>query len=286
MLFAEGRVFLMSVGVLAHLFGKLSYRELASEVAAAGFSHIQLALWKAVNDADFNKPGKLSPGLAMSMAEEFRKQGVTISILGCYLHFFDRNPERLRENIERFKELIRYARLLGSPIVAAETGSYTDGLYTERDWQVLKETVEELTEEAEKWGVFIGLEAANGHLVGTAAELSALLAEVRSSHIGVVLDPGNLLTADNFSRQDEVIEEAFQLLGNRIIACHAKDRRLTASGQIETVAPGFGEMNYSLYMRLLQQYKPGAHIIMEEASRQQMAESKSYIDRIWSEFRA
>ncbi len=102
-------MFLVSVGVLAHLFGKLPYRELASEVAAAGFSHIQLALWKAVNDADFNKPGKLSPGLAMSMAEEFRKQGVTISILGCYLHFFDRNPERLRENIERFKELIRYA---------------------------------------------------------------------------------------------------------------------------------------------------------------------------------
>lgn len=276
----------MSVGALAHLFGRLSYRELASEVGAAGFSHIQLALWKAVSDADFSKPGKLNPGLAMSMAEEFRKQGVNISILGCYLHFFDRNASQLRENIERFKELIRYARLLGAPIVAAETGSYPDGLYTERDWQVLKETIEELAEEAEKWGVFIGLEAANGHLVGTAAELSALLAEVQSSHIGVVLDPGNLMTADNFTRQDEVIEEAFQLLGNRIIACHAKDRRFTADGQLETVAPGFGEMNYSLYMRLLEQYKPDVHIIMEEASVQQMAESKSYIERIRSEFKA
>jgi len=270
----------MSLGVLGHLFGSLPYRELAAKIGSAGFNNTQLALWKAISDIDFNKPGKLSPGLAMSIAEEFNKHGVTISVLGCYLHFFDRNPEQLRENVERFKELIRYARFFGTPIVAAETGRPEDSVYRERDWKVLKDTVEELAEEAEKWGVFVGLEAANEHLVGTANDLSTLLNEVPSSQIGVVLDPGNLLTEDNFARQDEVIEDAFRLLGDRIVACHAKDIIMTENGRLKTVPPGFGKMNYPLYMQLLQKYKPGVHMIMEAASEHQMAQSKSYIEGI------
>ncbi|WP_338553010.1 sugar phosphate isomerase/epimerase [Paenibacillus sp. KS-LC4] len=274
----------MSVGVLAHLFGSLSYRELAEKVGAAGFGHIQLAMWKAIHDVDFNKPGKLTPGLAMSIAEELRKNGVSISILGCYLHFFERDEQKLRENIERFKELIRYARLLGAPMVAFETGTHPDGVYTEQDWRTLKSTVQELIEEAEKWGVFIGIEAASGHLIGTAAELHAFLQEIPSSHVGVVIDPGNLLTTENFARQDEVIEEAFALLGDRIIGAHAKDRKPDANGVLQTVPAGYGEMNYSLYMRLLNKYKPGVHIIMETASEEQMAFSKDYIERIRSEY--
>ncbi|MFB5265906.1 sugar phosphate isomerase/epimerase family protein [Paenibacillus enshidis] len=268
----------MSVGVLAHLFGSLPYRELAAKIGNAGFTHIQLALWKAVSDADFTKPGRLSPGLVMAMAEEFRKHGVTVSVLGCYLHFFHHDPVVLRENKERFKELIRYARLFGAPMVAAETGTHPDRKYNELDRIILRETVLELAEEAEKWGVFIGLEAANGHLVGTAQELNELLMQVPSSHIGVVLDPGNLLHEGNIGRQDEVIREAFDLLGTRIIACHAKDRKLTEEGRVITVSPGLGDMNYPLYMSLLQQYKPEVHIIMEHAGEQEMAACKTFVE--------
>ena len=80
----------MTVGVLAHLFGKLPYRELTAKVGAAGFTHVQLAPWRAISDVDFNKPGKFIPGLALSIAEAFRQHGVSISVLGCYLHFLNR----------------------------------------------------------------------------------------------------------------------------------------------------------------------------------------------------
>ncbi|RCW44985.1 sugar phosphate isomerase/epimerase family protein [Paenibacillus prosopidis] len=270
----------MSVGVLAHLFGSLPYKELAPKVAAGGFSHVQLALWKAISDVDFSKPGNLSPGLANAIGEQFDKHGVAISVLGCYVHLFDRNEERRRQNANRFKELLRYAKFFGAPMVAAETGRNEGDEYTARDWLIMKETLEELVEEAEKWGVFIGLEAASGHLIGTAPELARMLEEVPSSNIGVVLDPGNLLTAENFARQNEVIEQAFELLGDRIIAAHAKDRFLLEDGSLSTVPAGFGTMNYELYMKLLNQYKPHAYIIMEEAKEHQMAQSKAYIDEI------
>ncbi|MNZ69713.1 Xylose isomerase-like TIM barrel [compost metagenome] len=270
----------MSVGVLAHLFGSLPYKELAPKVAASGFTHVQLALWKAISDIDFSKPGNLSPGLASAVGEQFDKNGVSISVLGCYVHLFDRNEEVRRANVDRFKELLRYAKEFGAPMVAAETGRNEGNDYTDRDWAVMKATLEELVEEAEKRGVFVGLEAANDHLIGTAPELAQMLEEVPSSNIGVVLDPGNLLKADNFARQNEVIEEAFALLGPRIIAAHAKDRIMAEDGSLVTVPAGFGAMNYELYMKLLNQYKPHVHIIMEEAKEHQMAQAKSYIEEI------
>lgn len=270
----------MPVGVLAHLFGSLPYKELPVKVAGQGFTHVQLALWKAISDVDFGKPGNLSPGLAGAIGEQFDKNGVSISVLGCYVRLFDRDEDVRRANVNRFKELLRHAKYFGAPMVAAETGRYEDGGHTDRDWAVMKSTLEELVEEAEKWGVYVGLEAASGHLIGTAPELARMLEEVPSSMVGVVLDPGNLMTADNFARQNEVIEEAFELLGDRIIAAHAKDRIVLPDGGLGVVPAGFGEMNYELYMKLLNQYKPHVHIVMEEANPQQMQRCKSYIEDI------
>lgn len=275
----------MSVGVLAHLFGKMSYQELAAKVGGKGFSHVQLALWKAFNNYDFSKPGVLSPGLAEDVREEFSKHNVSISVLACYLHFFHEDVNVRRENIERFKELIRHAQFFGAPMVAAEVGKMNTQKLTGAEWLILKTSLEELVEVAEKWGVYIGIEPANDHLIGTTASLKRMLDEVSSSHIGVVLDPGNLVHKDNFAHQDEVIQEAFDLLGSRIIAAHAKDRIINKDGEIETVVPGKGDLNYELYMTLLEQYKPQVKIIMEKAKEHQMTEAKSYIEKVREEAR-
>ncbi|WP_173917221.1 sugar phosphate isomerase/epimerase [Halobacillus sp. Marseille-Q1614] len=269
----------MTVGVLAHLFGKMSYKEIAYKTGAKNFKHVQLALWKAFNDYDFTKPGVLSPGLALDIAEEFDKHKVSISVLACYLHFFHEDEAVRRENLERFKELIRHARFFGAPMVACEVGKVTNKA-TGEEWSILREGLEELVEEAEKWGVYIGIEPANEHLIGTAESLSQMLEEVPSPNIGVVLDPGNLVHTNNFSQQDEVIRQAFDLLGERIIACHAKDRIIREDGEIQTVVPGKGDINYELYMELLEQYKPQVQIIMEAAKEHQMLEARSYIEGI------
>jgi len=274
----------VTVGVLAHLFGCLPVKPLAEAVSAAGFRHVQLALWKAISEFDFTEPGKLSPESASFIGEEFQKRNVSISVLGCYLHLFDRDPERRRTNVARFKELLRHALQFGCGIVAAETGTYPNKEYTEQDWLTMRSTLQELAEEAERWGVYVGMEPADGHLIGTASELKRMLEEVPSPNIGVVIDPGNLLTAENFGTQEAVIEEAFRLLGDRIVAAHAKDRIPSGSGELLTAAPGFGRMNYASYLELLHRHKPGVPIVMEHAKPDEMAFSKQYIERIRDRF--
>ncbi|SDL82719.1 sugar phosphate isomerase/epimerase family protein [Sediminibacillus halophilus] len=268
----------MSVGVLAHLMGKQPWDDLAEKVGKEGFAHVQLALWKAIDSPDFQRPGCLSPGLARSILSAFKRHGVSISVLACYLHLYERDPEKRQENLERFKELIRYAPLFDCYVVAAEVGKMPGGFIPE-DWEVLKESLELLIEEAEKHGVLIGIEPANDHLIGDAKTLERMLEQLPSSNIGVVLDPVNLLTAENFSRQDEVIEQAFRRLGNRILACHAKDR-IMENGQITTVPPGSGHLNYDLYFQLLHQYKPEVDVIMEAAKTPEQRQiSKTFLDQ-------
>ncbi|WP_078579373.1 sugar phosphate isomerase/epimerase family protein [Salipaludibacillus agaradhaerens] len=269
----------MSVGVLAHLFGKQPYEKLATQVGAYGFTNIQLALWKAIDNYPFSEQRVLSPALAKKIADEFAKHGVSISVLACYLHLFERDAEAREVTLERYKECIRHARFFGAPMVATEVGKPTSPSHKE-DWKILVRSVADLAKEAEKWGVFLGLEAANGHLAGTASQLKALIDDVKSSHIGVVIDPGNLMTKENFSSQDDVIAEAFDLLGDRIIAAHAKDRKFSETGELLVFPAGQGEMNYDRYLNLLEKTKPDVPIILEECRPEEMGKSKRYIESI------
>lgn len=270
----------MTVGVLAHLFGKKPYQQLAKEIGSCGFEHVQLALWKACSDYPFEKPGYLNPGLVRKIVKEFEKNGVAISILACYVHLFERDEVKRRENIVRFKEALQYAPKFGAAVVAVEVGKMAEQDRTEEDWLTLKATLIELEKEAEKWGVIIGIEPADGHLIDNAKTLKHVLDELNSSSFGVIIDPGNLLISVNFSRQDDVIREAFELLGPRIIAGHLKDRKLTDEGILKTVTPGQGDMNLALYMKLLEKYKPNCDVILEHTNREQMIETKQYIEAI------
>ncbi len=56
---------------------------------------------------------------------------------------------------------------------------------------------------------------------------------------------------DRFQRQHEILDEAFQLLGDRIGLAHAKD--LSQDGEAGHEAAGTGLLDYDYYLQLLQQ---------------------------------
>ncbi|WP_062050036.1 sugar phosphate isomerase/epimerase [Bacillus sp. JCM 19034] len=274
----------MTVGALAHLFGTHSYKEMARTLGDYEVNHVQLAIWKAFNDYDFTNPGILNPGLVRNIKKEFDRNGVDISIIACYLHLFDEDELNHQVFLQRYKELIRYASQFGAPMIATEVGRPRPNGVFEKDWDKLYHSLLELIEEAKAWGVIVGLEAAHGHLIGSASTLKQMLDELNSSQVGVVLDPGNLLTQENYLEQDEVIEEAFQLLGDRIVACHAKDRFIDDSGVLKETSPGLGLLNYDLFLKRLHQYKPECPIIIEHTKPSDMKRVIQYIEQKRSKY--
>ncbi|WP_054940097.1 sugar phosphate isomerase/epimerase family protein [Paenibacillus ihuae] len=260
-------MFLIRFGTLAHTAGCLPLHTLTSTLQAHDIDFVQLALTKAIQDID-TSPGKLSPGLANYIGEQFDKAGIRIGVLGCYIDPIHPDPAVRRAEINRFKEQLRYAKQFGAPMVATESGGLNTykasapEQYEEIGWQTFKATLEELAEEAEKWGVFVGIEGVSTHTLATPAHMRRILDEVPSSSIGVVFDPCNLI-GDDLHRQDEIVDTAFNQFGDRIILAHLKD--IYDEGNIiRHGVPGRGLFHTAHFLNKLQAHKPMIDVSLEE----------------------
>lgn len=267
-------------GTLAHTFGCLPIKELTTTLQHYDIDFVQLALSKAIQDLD-TSTGKLSPGLASYIGEQFDQAGVRIGVLGCYINPIHPDPEIRRLEINRFKEHLRYARQFGAPMVATETGSLHT--YQEQDpvhyeqigWDTLRATVEELAEEAEKWGVFLGLEGVCTHTLSTPDKMRRILDEVPSSCIGVVLDPINFIgTATHL--QGQIVDDSFRLFGDRIIMAHLKDIYQDGD-KIYHGKAGQGLFHTQAFLSRLQEYKPMIDVSLEDIQAQEINETVSLL---------
>lgn len=285
----------MKLGILAHTYGKLPAAELARKVAEEGFTSVQLALLKAIGDIDCS-PGRLSPGLANHIAETFDREGVRIAVLGCYIDPVHPDPDVRRSEIVRFKEHLRLARDFGCGMVATETGSirtYAESHpsnFEEHGWGVLRETVSELAEEAEKWGVKLAMEPVAGHTLHSLGHFRRLLEEVPSSTIGLLFDACNLLNEERLPKQDELIREAFDTLADRMVLIHAKDLdfgeggHFAGSGRPRLDRPiGGGLLNKELLYRLLKAYKPHIDISLEGVTASEAKPAADTLRRLYAE---
>lgn len=265
----------MTVGILAHLLGRLPYQELADKVGREGIDYVQLALSKAIADVDCSL-GKLSPGLGNEIGGAFTNNGVKIAVLGCYASLIELDDEVYRHNVNRFKEHLRNARHFGAPIVATEVGVPTHPDRLPEHKARLDRALEELIEEADKWGVIIGLEAAQRHLIDSAETLAGTIEAYPSSVVGVVFDACNLLNPGNFADRDRVIREAVRLLGPRIVSVHAKD--VVASGdELEVVRVGQGHIDYPTLWRLIENEKPHSFVTLEGVTEAEAAEAARFV---------
>ena len=100
---------------------------------------------------------------------------------------------------------------------------------------------------AEEEQVTLAFEPERANVVSTAAKGRALLAAIQSPHLKVVIDPANLIVPGDKRQVSQVLDEAFDLLGEYIVIAHAKDRG--ADDTIQTA--GGGIIDYDQYVRLL-----------------------------------
>ncbi len=261
---------MINLGVRAHDFGKLPVDELGRQIAAQGLSAVQLAPVKALAGFDTDA-GRLSPGFARHVREALGRHGLQVAVLGCYINLADPNDTERRFQLGRFKEYLRHAREFGCSVVGTETGSLNADYSPhpenqgEAAFQAVLAGVRELVREAEKFGVFVGIEAVERYVISTPRRLRRLLDEVDSQNLQVIFDPVNLLNAANHRDQDAIIEESFALLGDRMAILHAKDFVLR-DGRLESRPAGDGQLNYPLLLRHLKQRKPGINVLLEDAT--------------------
>jgi L-ribulose-5-phosphate 3-epimerase len=278
---AERLLFSMRLGVRAHDFGKLPIDELARRIAAKGFCGVQLAPSKAVAGFD-GDAGRLSPGFAVHVRETLQRHGIQVAVLGCYINLADPDRAQRGRQLARFKEYLRFARDFGCSVVGTETGSLNSDFsfhpenHGEAAFQAVLASVRELVEEAERFGVFVGIEGVERHVLCDPRRLRRLIDEVGSNNLQIIFDPVNLLSVANHRRQDDIIRESFERFGDRIAIVHAKDF-LVENGQLRSVLAGQGLLNYRLLTDLIKERKPCISVLMEDTCPETVEQGVSFL---------
>jgi sugar phosphate isomerase/epimerase len=258
----------MRLGVRAHDFGKLPVEELARRIAGKGFSCVQLAPPKAIVGFDTDL-GRLTPGFACHVKEAFQRQQLEIAVLGCYINLADPDVGQRQRQLARFKEYLRHARDFGCSVVGTETGSvnpdfsFHPGNRGEEAFQTVLGSVREMVAEAERFGVFVGIEGVERYVISDPPRIRRLLDGIGSNNLQIIFDPVNLLSVENYHRQDAIITESFELFGDKIAILHAKDF-VVEGGSLRSVLSGQGMLNYGLLMDLIKARKPYINILMED----------------------
>ncbi|MGG3561597.1 sugar phosphate isomerase/epimerase family protein [Neobacillus rhizosphaerae] len=270
-----------NIGIRAHDIEKPSIEEVADTVSNKGLTSVQLALKKSLKDINSDL-GSLSPGFAHTIGSVFKKRELQIAVLGCYINMIHPDLAQRRSELDRFKEHLRFVRDFGCSIVGTETGNvqaemkYTEENFKEQPFLEVVESVKELVEEAEKFGVIVGIEGGINHPIHTPARMKRLLDLVPSNNLQVIYDPANFISMENYQDQVAVIEEAFELFGDRMVILHAKDF-VIEDNQVKMVPVGHGLLNYDFLFQQLKKKKPYITILMESTTEPYIDGSMAYL---------
>lgn len=277
----------LRLGIRGHDMEAAPFEEWVANIKKKGFCCTQLALKKAIHDFNVNNEA-MTPGMAMYMRQVFAENKVDVSVLGCYLNLADPNKENLKKTMDTYKANIRFAALLGCGMVGTETGAvneeyrYEPANHSEEALEIFIENCREIVKYAENMGVILAIEPVYNHIVYDCKRARKVLDAIDSPNLQIIFDPVNIISVDNYKNQDAILEEAFDLLRDEIIAIHSKDFVIEDNKVISKIT-GQGILNYDLLMSLVKKYKPLVHVLLEGTSPENVESAKEYVIRKYRE---
>lgn len=278
---------MLQIGLRLHDGEKLPLEELLPKVRSQGFTCVHMALSKSLKDTP-NTPSALTPGYAGYLRRLFWDNGLDVAVLGNYLNLAHPDPEALKGIQEKYYAHIRFAALLGCGMVGTETGApnpeykFCPECRSDIALSTFIKNLKPVVRCAESYGVTVAIEPVAKHIVWSPKRCRAVLDEIGSHNLKVLFDPVNLLSMDNVDRADEVIQEAIELLGKDVVMLHLKDfLPEDAGGQLKSVAPGLGGMDYRRVMAFVKEEKPYLYATLENTCPENAVACRKAMERAY-----
>ena len=271
----------MQVGIMSGHIARPTLEETLDAILGHDIRHLQFNL------ESLNVQGSLSDKLAKAPAvrAETEKRGMVIAALAGTVNMVHPDEEKRQEAIEYLKSLIPACAPMGTSVIATCTGSRdSESMWrwdpdneTEEAWQVLHNTLGQVLPVAEAVGVTIAFEPEVNNVANTAKKSRRLIDEMGSANLKVVIDAANLFGEGELPRMTEILDEAFELLGDHIAIAHGKD--LDRDGDAGHLAAGTGKLDYAHYVSLLCGLPFDVPVILHSLSEDQVDESVAMLRR-------
>ncbi len=279
---------MLQLGIRGHDMPQADFESWVTSIKDAGFCCIQLALRKAVIDFPTDTAA-LTPGMALYMKKVFSKNQVDVAVLGCYQNLTTPDLGQWDSIRKDYEAHLRFASFLGCGMVGTETGAvnaayaYEEANRSKEALDRLVERLKPLAETAEKMGVILGIEPVCRHIMWNIERTRAVLDRVSSPNLRVIYDPVNLLDISNYEKQDEIMKEAFLVIGSEIDVIHIKDFIVKEGSLITSpLALGDGYMNFQLLFQLIKSKKPCIHMLIEDSFPDNIQKTKAYVENIYA----
>ncbi|ANG97202.1 xylose isomerase [Brucella pseudogrignonensis] len=296
---------MMQVGIFSGYF-PYSLEETAKKIRALDFNTVQLDMH--FKDIDLSA-GQITKDKCVKIRETFRDHNLPISCISGYTNIIHPDKAERERRVGYLKEIIRHAQYLGTPYVISETGTYN----TESDWvhhpknkteegfEECRKVIADLSQFAYDHGAIFLLETYVNNVVGSVEETVKMFAQVDHPGLGLLMDPTNYFETHNIDRMDEILNQVFDTLNDKIKIGHAKDVKRSGDdktekhadigdadaleshtfrgvGEIELPAPGLGSLNYDLYLKRLAQKHPNIPMIIEHLDEADVPRAKKFLD--------
>ncbi len=275
----------VTLGIFARVFPRPTAAEVAAAVRQAGYHTVQLNL------SSFGFPTLPEPGDEpdfTAVRKDFTRAGVDIWGLSATFNAIDPDTRRRDTATEAAVRLISRAPDLGVRVVTLCTGTRdTTNMWrahpdnsTPAAWSELRTTLDRLIPAAANAGVQLGIEPEPGNVIADALLAARLLSDLGDDarHLGIVLDPANLITPTTACDQVPILEEAFALLGQHVTGLHAKD--VVSDG--EFAAAGLGALDYDVIARLHAKLAHPVPVIAQDTTEHDARRVRSFLSDTWT----
>lgn len=270
----------MQLGVFAKTFARPTLEELLEAIKAHDFTCLQFNM-SSVGLPTL--PDQIDPALIKRVRQALDSRGLRMAALSGTFNIIDPDLKQRQANLRRLRVLAAACEGLGTKVITLCTGTrdphdmwrYHPDNDSPAAWRDLLDSLAVALEIAEAYKITLGIEPEISNVVDSARKARQLLEALPSPYLKIIMDGANLFPAGTLPRMRDILVEAFDLLGDKIILAHAKD--LTRDGEAGQAAAGTGLLDYDLYLGLLQQAGYSSPLILHGLREDEVAGSVAFL---------
>ena len=242
---------MIELGIFAKTFEGSEPATVLASVRRAGY---RVAQYNMACSGLPSLPDAIPKGASEAIRAAARDTGVKLAAVSATYNMIHPDPAEREKGHRSLGVIAETASEAGIPLVTLCTGTRDadDQWCRHRDndtpeaWSDLLASMSRAIEVAEKHQLELGVEPEHANVVDSAEKARRLIEELGSSRVKIVFDPANLVSA-NVEEHRRTVAEAIDILADRIVMAHAKDR----DPQGRFVAAGRGVVDYRHYLGCL-----------------------------------
>ena len=270
----------MRLGIFAKTFRGQTPAAVLEAVRATGYG---IAQYNMACSGLTAMPDTIPAGVAEAVAAAAQASGVRLAAVSATYNMIHPDPAVRQRGHASLRVIAGAARAMGTGLLTLCIGTRDPddqwhrhpGNDTPEAWRNLLASMDIALAIADAFDVDLGIEPELANVVDSAARARRLLDEVPSPRLKIIIDPANLVETEPAGEKRRIIAEAIDLLGDRIVMAHAKDR--TADGRFATA--GKGVLDYPHYLRCLKAIGFDGPLVAHGLSEAEAPETARFLDR-------